>query len=46
MVEVPEATCRTAASYGKTMKMLRTQDGKDGNYQAPWQYIETSWWSW
>ncbi|MET4002977.1 hypothetical protein ABIB48_001695 [Arthrobacter sp. UYCu511] len=37
---VYQENCRTASSYGKTMKSLRQQDAADGKLQAPWQFIE------
>jgi hypothetical protein len=37
---IPQATCRTAHSYGRSMDMLRQQDAKDGKLQAIWQFVE------
>lgn len=37
---VGEETCRTASSYGKTMKALRMQDEADGKLQPLWQFVE------
>lgn len=37
---VYQDNCRTASSYGKSMKSLRAQDAADGKLQAPWQFIE------
>lgn len=37
---VSQDNCRTASSYGKSMKSLRQQDAADGKLQAPWQFIE------
>ncbi|MFQ4147838.1 DUF4082 domain-containing protein [Arthrobacter sp. LAPM80] len=37
---VGQENCRTASSYGKTMKSLRQQDAADGKLQAPWQFFE------
>lgn len=37
---VTQENCRTASSYGKSMKSLRQQDAADGKLQAPWQFIE------
>jgi hypothetical protein len=39
-VPVPQATCRTASSYGKTMRALTIRDGADGRLQPRWQFIE------
>jgi hypothetical protein len=40
LVPVSEANCRTASSYGKTMKALRMQDAADGKLQPLWQFVE------
>lgn len=37
---VSQDNCRTASSYGKSMKSLRQQDASDGKLQAPWQFVE------
>lgn len=40
LVAVSEQNCRTASSYGKTMKALRMQDAADGKLQPLWQFVE------
>lgn len=37
---VNQANCRTASSYGKTVKSLRQQDAADGKLQPIWQFVE------
>ena len=37
---VPEGTCRTASSYGRSVEMLRQRDAADGKLQPVWQFIE------
>jgi hypothetical protein len=37
---VTQANCRTASSYGKTMRSLRQRDSRDGHLQALWQFVE------
>lgn len=37
---VPKSTCRTASSYGKTMKSLTIRDAADGRLQPRWQFVE------
>ena len=40
VVPVDKSNCRTASSYGKSIKSLRVRDAADGKLQAPWQFIE------
>lgn len=40
VVSVPQGTCRTAASYGKTIDSLRVRDAADHERQAVWQFVE------
>lgn len=40
LAPVSEENCRTASSYGKTMKALRMQDAADGKLQPLWQFVE------
>ena len=37
---VPQATCRTASSYGKAMNGLTIRDAADGNLQPRWMFVE------
>lgn len=37
---IPEASCRTANTYGQTMDMLRVRDIADNKRQPIWNYIE------
>lgn len=40
LVTVPQAYCRTAGSYGKTVSMLRQRDALDGKRQPIWNFVE------
>ncbi|OMH23919.1 hypothetical protein BKD30_10855 [Tersicoccus phoenicis] len=40
ILPITQENCRTASSYGTTMKALRQQDATDGKLQAPWQFVE------
>lgn len=40
LVPVPQETCRTSSSYGKTMQALRQRDAADGQLQPLWQFVE------
>jgi hypothetical protein len=40
LTPVAQATCRTASSYGATLKSLRAQDASDGRLQPMWQWVE------
>jgi hypothetical protein len=40
VVPVEQSSCRTASSYGKTVKMLRQQDATDGHLKPAWQFVE------
>lgn len=42
LVAVPQRTCRSAASYGKTVRALRQRDAADGKLQPLWQFVELS----
>lgn len=37
---VPQSTCRTASSYGKTMSSLTIRDSADRKLQPHWQFLE------
>lgn len=37
---IPQATCRTSSSYGKTMDSLAIRDAVDGKVQPHWQFVE------
>lgn len=37
---VPQGTCRTASSYGRSVEMLRQRDAADGKLQPVWNFIE------
>jgi len=39
-VPIPQGSCRTASSYGKTMEALWAKDGLDGQRKPLWQFIE------
>lgn len=40
LVPIPEETCRTASSYGRTVAALRQRDAADGRLQAVWNFVE------
>ncbi|WP_156144286.1 hypothetical protein [Sinomonas humi] len=40
LIPIPQSQCRTAASYGKTVRMLRQRDAIDGKLQPLWQFVE------
>jgi hypothetical protein len=40
LIPIPQPQCRTASSYGKTMRMLRQRDAADGKLQPLWQFVE------
>lgn len=40
IVPIDEQRCRTASSYGKSVKALRQQDSADGKLQPIWQFVE------
>lgn len=40
IIAVPQATCRTSSSYGKTVSMLRRRDATDNKLQSTWQFVE------
>lgn len=40
LVPITQRQCRTASSYGKTMRALRERDAADGKLQALWQFVE------
>lgn len=40
LVPIPQASCRSASSYGKTIQMLRQRDAADGRLQPLWQFVE------
>jgi hypothetical protein len=40
LVDVPQETCRTSRSYGRSMEMLAMQDAADGKRQPLWNFIE------
>lgn len=40
--KVPQAHCRTSASYGKVVEGMRTRDAADGKLQPLWNFIELS----
>jgi hypothetical protein len=40
IVSIDKNHCRTASSYGNTVKALRTQDAADGKLQPVWQFVE------
>ncbi|NYH92117.1 DUF4082 domain-containing protein [Actinopolymorpha rutila] len=37
---IDQAHCRTASSYGKTVRSLRMRDAADGKLQPMWQFVE------
>lgn len=39
-IPIPKDICNTAASYGKTVDMLRAQDALDGELQPVWNFVE------
>lgn len=40
LAPINQENCRTASSYGKTMRSLRDRDAQDGKLQALWQFVE------
>lgn len=38
--QIPEATCRTASSYGKFVQALRELDAQDGRLMPIWNFVE------
>jgi hypothetical protein len=40
LTPVAQSNCRTASSYGKSVKSLRVRDAADGKLQPIWQFVE------